>query len=213
MKIKPLLIIAGIAAIMLFLAIRGCQKNKQDLQATNEYLSLTESKFKEFKTVSGLNAAKANEQILSLEALLLIKKREIARLTKELGLKPKRIKEIVEIVIEGKDSIILKRDSFYYESSPDIPNQPIPFVYEDKWNSFQAYQSGEEINLIYAITDSISLVTTKEKGGFKVQALSSNPAIRITGLSQIKVADKKPKRWWVVPVSVAAGVFLGAKVF
>jgi hypothetical protein len=213
MKIKPLLIIAGIAAIMLFLAIRGCQKNKQDLQATNEYLSLTESKFKEFKTVSGLNAAKANEQILSLEALLLIKKREIARLTKELGLKPKRIKEIVEIVIEGKDSIVLKRDSFYYESSPDIPNQPIPFVYEDKWNSFQAYQSGEQIELLYAITDSISLVTTKEKGGFKVQALSSNPAIRITGLSQIKVEDKKPKRWWIVPVSVAAGVFLGAKVF
>lgn len=213
MKIKPLLIIAGIAAIMLFLAIRGCQKNKQDLQATNEYLSLTESKFKEFKTKSDLNAARANEQILSLEALLLVKKREIARLTKELGLKPKRIKEIVEIVIEGKDSIILKRDSFYYESSPDIPNQPIPFVYEDKWNSFQAYQSGEEINLIYAITDSISLVTTKEKGGFKVQALSSNPAIRITGLSQIKVADEKKKRWWVVPVSVAAGIFLGAKVF
>ena len=213
MKIKPLLIIAGIAAIMLFLAIRGCQKNKQDLQATNEYLSLTESKFKEFKTKSDLNAARANEQILSLEALLLVKKREIARLTKELGLKPKRIKEIVEIVIEGKDSIILKRDSFYYESSPDIPNQPIPFVYEDKWNSFQAYQSGEQIELLYAITDSISLVTTKEKGGFKVQALSSNPAIRITGLSQIKVADEKKKRWWVVPVSVAAGIFLGAKVF
>ena len=213
MKIKPLLIIAGIAAIMLFLAVRGCQKNSRDLQATNEYLSLTESKFKEFKTKSDLNAARANEQILSLEALLLVKKREIARLTKELGLKPKRIKEIVEIVIEGKDSIILKRDSFYYESSPDIPNQPIPFVYEDKWNSFQAYQSGEQIELLYAITDSISLVTTKEKGGFKVQALSSNPAIRITGLSQIKVADEKKKRWWVVPVSVAAGVFLGAKVF
>jgi len=213
MKIKPLLIILGIAAIMLFLAIRGCQKNSRDLKATNEYLSQTEVRFKEFKTKSDLNAAEANQQILSLEALLTVKKREIARLTKELGLKPKKIKEIVEVVIEGKDSVVLKRDSFYYESSPDIPSQPIPFVYEDKWNSFQAFQSGDQIELLYAITDSISLVTTKERGGFKVQALSSNPAIRITGLSQIKVDDKKKKRWWVVPVSIVVGAVIGAKVF
>jgi len=199
MKIKPLLIIAGITAIMLFLAIRGCQKNSSDLRATNEYLSLTESKFKEFKTKSDLHAAKANQQILSLESLLAVKNREITRLARELGLKPKRIKEIVEVVIEGKDSVILRRDTVYYPSSPDEPQQPIPFVYEDKWNSFQAYQSGDQIELIYAITDSISIVTTKERGGTKISALSSNPAIRITGLSSVTVRDKKIGRFGIGP--------------
>lgn len=199
MKIKPLLFIGTITAIMLVLAIRGCQKNSRDLRATNEYLSLTEQKFKEFKTESGLNAAKANQQILSLESLLAVKNREITRLARELGLKPKKIKEIVEVVIEGKDSIVLKRDSFYYESNPDAPNQPIPFVYEDKWNSFQAFQSGDQIELIYAITDSISIVTTKERGGTKISALSSNPAIRITGLSSVTVKDRKIGRFGIGP--------------
>ncbi len=199
MKKIPLAIIGTITAIMLFLAIKGCMDNKDDLNATNEYLSLTEQKFKEFKTESGLNAAKANQQILSLEALLVIKKREIARLTKELGLKPKRIKEIVEVAIEGRDSVIMKRDTVYYPSSPDEPQKPIPYVYEDKWNSFQAYQSGDQIELIYAITDSISIVTTKERGGTKISALSSNPAIRITGLSSITVKDKKIGRFGIGP--------------
>lgn len=199
MKIKPLLIIAAITAIMLFLAIRGCRKNSRDLKATNEYLSLTESKFKEFKTKSDLHAAKANQQILSLESLLAVKNREIARLARELGLKPKKIKEIVEVVIEGKDSVILRRDTLYYPSSPDEPQQPIPFVYEDKWNSFQAYLDGNEIGLVYAITDSISIVTTKERGGTKISALSSNPAIRITGLSSVTVKDKKVGRFGIGP--------------
>lgn len=213
MKIKPLLIIGAIALIMLFLAIRGCQKNKRDLSATNSYLAMTEQKFKEFKTESDLNAAKANQQILSLEGLLLVKKREIARLVKELGLKPKRIEKIVEVVIEGKDSVVLRRDTMYYESTPEAPGTPIPYVYEDKWNSFQAFVDGDEVALLYSITDSISIVTTKERGGFKVQALSSNPAIRITGLSEIKVGTEKKKRWWVAPVSIAIGVAIGAKVF
>lgn len=199
MKIKPLLIIFAIAAIMLFLAIRGCQKNRSDLKATNEYLAQTEVRFKEFKTKSDLNAAQANQQILSLEALLIVKKREIARLTKELGLKPKKIKEIVEVVIEGRDSVILRRDTLYYPSSPEEPQKPVPYVYEDKWNRFEAFLDGDEIGLVYAITDSISIVTTKEKGGTKISAISSNPAIRITGLSSVTVKDKKVGRLGIGP--------------
>lgn len=199
MKRVPLAIIATITAVMLFLAIRGCQKNRADLNATNEYLSLTEQKFKEFKTKSDLNAAKANQQILSLESLIVVKNREITRLVRELGLKPKKIKEIVEVVIEGKDSIVLRRDTVYYPSTPDEPSKPVPFVYEDKWNSFQAYQNGNEIELVYAITDSLSIVTTKEKGGTKISALSSNPAIRITGLSSVTVKDKKIGRFGIGP--------------
>ena len=131
--------------------------------------------------------------------MLAVKNREITRLARELGLKPKKIKEIVEVVIEGRDSVVLRRDTLYYPSSPDEPQQPIPFVYEDKWNSFQAYLDGNEIGLVYAITDSISIVTTKERGGTKISALSSNPAIRITGLSSVTVKDKKIGRFGIGP--------------
>lgn len=199
MKRIPLAIIGTITLLMLFLDIRGCRKNSSDLKTTNEYLSLTESKFKEFKTKSEMNAARANQQILSLESLLAVKNKEIARLVKELGLKPKKIKEIVEVVIEGKDSIVLRHDTLYYPSSPDAPSEPIPFVYEDKWNSFQAYLDGNQIGLVYAITDSITIVKTKKKGGTEISALSSNPAIRITGLSSVMVEDKKVGRFGIGP--------------
>lgn len=214
MKIKPLLIVTFIAAILLFLAVRGCHKNSQDLKAVSEVLDLERQEFKEFRTESGLRAAEANQQIMSLEALLVAKKREVARLTKELGLKPKKITEVVEIEVSGKDSIVMKIDTAWYPSSPEEPQQPAPYVYEDKWNSFQAFQTGDQIQLLYAITDSISIVTTKERDGFKVQALSSNPAIRITGLSQVVVGEeRKKKRWWIVPASIAAGLLIGTKVF
>jgi uncharacterized lipoprotein YehR (DUF1307 family) len=213
MKKIPLLITMTVLLTALILAIRGCRKNASDLRNTNEYLNATELNFKAFKTKSDLNAAMSNQKILSLESLLAAKKGEIAKLVKELGLKPKRIKELVEVVIQGEDSITLRVDTLYYPSSPDEPTRPIPYVYEDKWNRFEAFLDGDEIGLVYAITDSISIVTTKEKGGYKIQALSSNPAIRITGLSEIKVNEKKKKRWWVVPTTVIAGVLIGAKVF
>lgn len=199
MKKTPLIITLSVLLLVLFVAIRGCRNNRKELKQTTEYLSLTEQRFKEFKTKSDLNAAQASQQILSLEALLIIKKNEIARLVKELGLKPKRIKELVEVTIEGKDSVILKRDTLYYPSTPESPPMTAPFVYEDKWNSFQAFVDGDQIGLLYAITDSISIVRTREKGGTKISALSSNPAIRITGLSEIKVEDKKVGRFGVGP--------------
>lgn len=191
MKIKPLLIIAVLVAIALFLSIRGCQKHKQALNETSEYLELTERKFKEFKTTSELNAARVNQQLMTLESLLALKKREVAKLANELSLRPKRIREIVEVTIEGKDSIILKRDTVYYPETMESPATPIPFVYEDKWNSFQAFVDGDQIGLLYAITDSITLVTTNESGYTQISALSSNPAIRVTGLSSVKIPGKK----------------------
>lgn len=200
MKLKPLILIAIITAAMLFMAIRGCQKNSSDLKATMEYLDLTEQKFKDFKTKSDLNAARSKQTILNLESLLAAKKAEIARLVKELGIKPKRIKEIVEVAIEGKDSVVLvKLDTVYYPSSPEAPPVPIPYVYEDKWNHFEAFVDGDQIGLLYTVTDSITIVSTREKGGTVISALSSNPAIRITGLSSVTVKDKKVGRFGIGP--------------
>lgn len=201
MKKIPLAIIATIALLMLFLAIRGCQKNSRDLKATNEYLSLTEQKFREFKTESGLNAAKANQQILTLQALLTVKSREIVRLVGELKLKPKHITEYVEVVIEGKDSVILKRDTLYenYVSTPEEPTKPIPFSYKDKWNQFDAYLDGDQIGLSYSISDSLTLVKTKKGRKTTISALSANPAIKIVGLNSIEVSEDRTKRFGIGP--------------
>lgn len=201
MKIKPLLIVLAAVAAVLFLAIRGCQKNRADLKATNEYLSLTEQRFKEFKTKSELNAAQAGSQILSLESLLAVKNREIARLVRELKLKPKYITEYAEVVINGKDSVVLKVDTLYesYTSTPEEPTRPIPFSYKDKWNQFDAYLDGDQIGLSYSISDSLSLVRTKNGGKSTISALSSNPAIRIVGLNSIEVGDDGDKRFGIGP--------------
>lgn len=213
MKIKPLLVIGTITLLMLFLAIRGCRKNSRDLKATNEYLSLTESRFKAFKTESGLNAAKANQQILSLESLLAVKNREIARLVRELGLRPKKIKEIVEVVIEGRDSVILRRDTLYenYVSTPEEPTKPIPFSYKDKWNQFDAYLDGDQIGLSYYISDSLTLVKTKKGRKTTISALSSNPAIKIVGLNSIEVSEGRVKRFGIGPTLTVG--YAGKPVF
>jgi hypothetical protein len=199
MKPKPLLITMSIVAVLLFLAIRGCQRNKGELAATNEYLRLTERKFEMFKTESGLNAAMAAQSIVSLNALLLAENKEVSRLEKELKLKRKTINEVTYITLEGKDSVVLVRDSFYYESTPDGPARPVPFVYKDRWNSFVASFDGDNIGLEYSISDSLVIVTTKEKGGTVVRALSSNPAIKITGLSSKTIEDKKVGRIGIGP--------------
>lgn len=199
MKIKPLLIIGILVAIALFLSVRGCTKYRNSYLDTTAYLSMTEAKFKDFKTTTGLNAASANQQILTLNSLLAAKKREVERLRNELKIKPKNIKQIVEVTLEGKDSVILMRDTLYYPETPDSPPAPIPYVYEDKWNSFQAFLEGDQIGLLYAITDSLTLVTTKENGGTQITAMSSNPAIRITGLSSVTVQDKKVGRFGIGP--------------
>lgn len=202
MKIKPLTVIAVIVATVLFMAIRGCQKSRSELNATMAVLDMTEQKFKDFKTKSDLNAARSMQAIFNLESLLAARKAEIARLAKELGIKPKSIKEIVHVEVEGKDSVVLVRlDTVYYPypSSPELPPAPVPYVYEDKWNHFEAFVDGDQVGLLYTVTDSITIVSTQEKGGTVISALSSNPAIRITGMSSVTVKDKKIGRFGIGP--------------
>lgn len=220
MKIKPWFQIAILVAlaVLLMLSVQKCGQNKSAYEETLTMLDRTETEFMEFKTTSGLNAANAKLQVGTLEAVIAANRLQIARLEKELKLKPRAIKELINVYLEGEDSVVLKRDTTYVnvESTPEAPT---PFVYEDEWNSFQAFVSGDEIGLLYSISDSIALVTTYDNGGlFKkgsttITAVSSNPAITIKGLSSTKVAEKKKNRWWVPVVAVGVGIAIGAKAF
>ena len=206
MNLKPWIkgtFLVGIA-LALVLWQRSCSNYKSRLADTTAMLDSTELRFEQFKTESGLNAASAREQAVSYEILIASKSREIEKLRKELKFKPKNIRELVYVTLEGKDSVVLVRDTTYVnvESTPETPE---PFVYEDKWNSFQAFVSGGEIGLLYSITDSLAIVTTEvpgkwfKRGYSQVQAMSSNPAITITGLSSTVIEDPKVGRWSVGP--------------
>lgn len=189
-------------ALALILWQRTCSNYKSRLADTTALLDSTELRFKQFKTESDLNAASVRQQITTYDILLASKSREIEKLRRELKFKPKNIKELVYVTLEGKDSVVLRQilvpgDSIFMDAEP--------YVYEDKWNIFQAYQSGGQIGLLYSITDSLSIVTTRHPGtlfkrGYnEVQAVSSNPAIVITGLSSTAIQDPKAGRWSVGP--------------
>lgn len=212
MKKGPALTIMAILAIIAILAISRCTKYKNQALDTDLMLDLTEKKFTAFKTESGLNAGRADSKIMDLQTLLALEKDKVNKLTRELNLKPRAITKIVEVQLEGKDSVILKRDTLLYAETYETP---APFTFKDKWNYFEAFVDGDEIGLVYAIQDSIQLVETAENGRRTFTAMTSNPAVRITGLSSITIdaPKKKKKQWWIIPVAIAAGTIAGAKLF
>ena len=206
MKIKNWIKISALVAlaIVAILAIRGCQSNKKAYDSTLGLLDMTDNHFRMYKTVSELNAAVARQRITGLDGLLILKSSEIERLKKELRVKPKTIKELVEIYIQGKDSVVLRKVETIVDNST-VKLWEDHYSYEDGWNKFDAYAKDGKLGLSYSITDSISIVSERVNGGLfrrgytQVQALSYNPAVRITGLSSVAVADPKIKRWSIGP--------------
>lgn len=212
MKRNPALIIIIALSLLAILAISQCSKYKSRTADYSLILDLTEKKFEAFKTEAGNNAAKSGAKILDLQTLLILEKEKVDKLVKQLRLKPKSITRIIETQLEGKDSIILQRDTILY---PESSERPSPYVFQDKWNYFEAYDMGGEIGLSYSITDSLYIVETKDGNRRNFTAYTSNPAVRITGMSAIVIDEpaKKKKKWWIVPAAIAVGAVVGAKAF
>jgi len=211
MKKIPAILLFTALVLALFFAVRSCSAHKATSEELTSSITKERRAFEEFKTESGLNAGRAEAEILSLQALMATKAAELDALKKELRLKPKTVTRWVTVTTEGKDSIVLKRDTLWY---PETPSRPRPFTYYDDWNYFEAFVDGDSINVNYAITDSLTLVETKDGGTTTVTAMSSNPAIRITGVKPVVVQKeeaKKKKFWWLVPVAAAIG-FIASKI-
>lgn len=194
-------------AIALVMAISTCSRNAERYETALAAIDITENQFRAFKTKSGLNAAKADAQIGTLQQVIDAMEGKMGKLQKELELKPKSIEKVVTIYVEGQDSVVMVRDTMvkYVYSGREIS----PYIYRDAWNSFEAYMGDDgQIGLKYSVMDSIYLVQHVEKGGvFKrkkssVSALSMNPAVSIKGLSSLEVAKEKRKR-------VSVGPFVG----
>jgi len=221
MKKLPALITIAALALIAILAIQRCSFHKQKDKDSTALLDLNEKKFTQFKTESGKNAGMADARIMDLQTLLALEKTKVARLAKELNLTVKDIKRIVDVQLEGKDTIKLTQvDTIYYPETkePDEPRPYFavrPYVFEDRWNYFEAYLNDGEIDINYSITDSIQIVETKSGNTRTFTAFNSNPAIRIKGMQAIVIEEPKARKkrlWWTIPVAVAAGVVLGSRL-
>jgi hypothetical protein len=186
MKIKPLLILLAIAILTIGLSIHSCRLSVKQLNSTNEYLALCENNFKKYKEVAEADAIIASEKITELESIASKKDLEIKRLAGRPMPKP-----IYVNIEKWKHDTITKRDSFYYESSPELPPAIIPYVWEDRWNSFQAFEEDGTIGLLYGITDSISVTLEGPIGLIS----NSNPSVRLIGSTQFEVPVKEKVGW------------------
>lgn len=209
MKKAPAYTIMAILAIIAILAIGTCSSYKSKVADYTLVMDITEKKFTQFKTESGNNAAMADARIMDLQTLLALEKDKVDKLARELRLKPKAITRIVEVQLEGRDSIVLRRDTVLY---PETYELPAPYAFSDRWNYFEAYVNDGQVEVNYSITDSLQVIETRNGNARTFTAFNSNPAIRITGLSAVVVDEpvvKKKKKWWYIPIAVAAGIGVG----
>jgi hypothetical protein len=186
MKIKPLLILLAITTLAIGLSIRSCRLVVRKLDSTNEYLALCENNFKKFKEAAEADAIIASKKVLKLDSVVSSKDVEISKLKNRPLQKP-----IYVNVDRWKHDTITKRDSFYYESSPELPPAIIPYVWEDKWNSFQAYEEDGTIGLLYGITDSITVTLDGSQGVIS----NSNPSVRLIGATSFEVPLREKVGW------------------
>lgn len=175
--------------IIAVISVQQCNSNLERRLGAEAMLNMAEAKFEALKTESGNNAAKTRQQVATYEVLLAAKGAEIERLRKQLGIRPRAIKEYVEVFIKGGDTLRLtqtvSKDSFITSA---------PYEYRDNWNLFQAYQVGNEIELLYGVQDSLRFVWSETVGGIEVQAINSNPSITFTGLNSFTIPPKAVKR-------------------
>ena len=163
-----------------------------------------------YKAESGLWAARAGELTVTLAEVEAVKNAEIERLVRELRIKPKEITRLVNVYLEGGDSIVLT--PVEVDASTQFEGR---YTYRDDWNFFEAWVSEPNIGLTYSVTDSISIVSHTERVGlfkreYKVSAISYNPAIKILGLNSLII--EQPQRKLRIGGFVGPSVGIDGKV-
>lgn len=200
MKLQPwvkYLIIAGLI-VALILAVRSCSKNKNASLETASLLVDLKKEADFYKTEAGKWAAETEVVKTEYATFKEVYGSKIKDLEDQLRKKPKQVKELVEIYIEGKDTVYLTKVS--YRGVPIDTGTAFEgnYLYEDKWNRFEAWVAEPTIGLNYSVTDSLSLMTWEEKGGLfksprtKTTVISHNPAVQIRGLESISFEQKQP---------------------
>jgi len=195
MKLQPwfrVLLVGGLM-IALILAIRECSSNeRRNAEITLLYSNL-DSVANVYRSTSDFWVAEAvriNAEYRDFKAIM---DRKVARLEKELKVKPKSIKEYIEVFIEGKDSVILEP---VFVAAEDTTFEKT-YKYEDEWNIFEVWASEPNVGLSYYVSDSIDVVTHYDGGLFRrgqwqTSVISYNPAIQIRGLRSISIKQKEP---------------------
>ena len=133
----------------------------------------------------------------------------------------KRISQVTKVVVRVEKDTILAE---YTNTDTIYKAVPIgtEFSYETKWDTIQGKVDSTGIQITKNVTNLGELTTIvgyEKQGLFKkskpvVQVTTENPNVRITGMSNVVVETKKPKRlgWLIsgIAIGITGGILLMA---
>lgn len=164
MNLKPFIkgtILVGIA-LALICWQRTCSEYKSRLADTSALLGSTEARIEQLKMESDLGMESCLEDRDTLLAWLTQRDAEISRL-KNLPIRTVRVP--ITTTVEVPFAVASPPDTVYYPETMEETSTP-PYVEEDSWNYFEAFQGVDGIEVLYSVTDSVSFDVTYEKGRF-----------------------------------------------
>lgn len=184
--------IAILGFIILGLSIKSCSKDNEINELKLDKADI-EQRFIETIKLDSTRNYEQNQLIASKDVAI-----------KMLGEEAKRFKSISQVT---KVVVKVEKDTILAEyTNTDTIYKAVPigteFSYETKWDTIQGKVDSTGIQITKNVTNLGELTTVvgyKKQGFFKkskpvVQVITENPNVRITGMSNVLVEQKKPKR-------------------
>jgi hypothetical protein len=212
---KTLLIIGLIIALLL--TMQKCHKSQCERESLEKVGKLKDQKIKYWKDANDREHATVEEIKASRDVIKYYFQAQLDSVSKILGIKEKQIQEFDKIAfvasgggtgkIVTKDSIVYVRDPNDYNTivaTDTITSQIHP---RDGYLSFDAYmKTNGKYDYDYTYTDELVRVTHYEKYGFLkmkkrtiIDFSLKNPNSHVTGVTQFKIDQQKPKKWGLGP--------------
>ncbi|WP_346320759.1 DUF6549 family protein [Chitinophaga sp. YIM B06452] len=185
------IIIAGLLALVAFLAIRSCRGKEDIIGSLRDLQAIKEDSIRYWKDAAGTEHAERQVAEATLEAAEIVWRHELDSQAALLKVKKRHIQALATIGTTASGTV-----------APVVvtisqPGQPCThqLQYDDRWLTLRGTVA-DTSTITYQVRDSLTLTTYRKKVGLfryktVVDAYSHNPSVRITGLSslQIKTAE------------------------
>lgn len=192
-----MIVIIGLAFACL-IAIEKCVGEKQKVNNSANVVNIVVNDSTRFyKDAYGKEHAQRQQVEADLGTLKVYYRNLIDSVSKALKIKDKNIKTISTASLKNTNTVIAKIDTVLVDGKKQYP-----FSFSDRWIKLNGIVD-TTIRLTYSLYDSIVITTYRKSTGFLglgksmvyVNGYSINPNTTVTGISNIKVQDEKPKKF------------------
>lgn len=209
MNRKHLTTVLAIAAIVIaIIATKRCMDKKVVIKQAAELITPDADTATHWQDDNGQQHAKEVAHIVSLEAALTAKDKEIQRLADKLHLRTAQIKDMLEVMARDSGHVTVRVDTFIDSSRKDVAGNPIKvqrFGYKDTWAEIDGQISEGIADIDYSVSVPINVTTYWKRRWFLgrktyyVDGTSSNPNVSITGINKVMIKDRMPGRFGIGP--------------